>query len=54
MREVTNYVRGRSYVCAAISHELRDQIELAADKQDVTLSAVVRTILEQHFGLDNK
>jgi len=54
MRTVTNYVRGRSYVCAAISHELRDQIELAADKQDVTISAVVRSILEQHFGLDNK
>lgn len=54
MRTVTNYVRGRSYVCAAISHELRDQIELAADKQDVTLSAVVRDILEQHFGLDTK
>ncbi len=54
MREVKNYVRGRSYVCAAISHELRDAIELEADKQDVTLSAVVRNILEQHFGLDNK
>jgi hypothetical protein len=54
MREVTNYVRGRSYVCAAISHDLRDAIELEADKQDVTLSAVVRNILEQHFGLDKK
>ena len=54
MRTGTTYVRGRSYVCAAISHELRDQIELEADKQDVTLSAVVRSILEQHFGLDTK
>jgi len=48
------YVRGPSSVSAAISHELRDQIELEADKQDVTISCVVRKILDQHFGLDKK
>jgi len=50
----TKHVPGRSYLCAAISRELRDHIEREADKQDVTISAVVRSILEQHFGLDTK
>ena len=54
MRTGTTYVRGRSYVCAAISQEVRDAVEEEANRQDVTISAVVRSILEQHFGLDTK
>jgi DICT domain-containing protein len=48
------YVREPSHVSAAISHELRDQIEIEADRQDVTISAVVRNIIEQYFGLHKK
>lgn len=54
MRTVTNYVRGPSHVSAAISNRLRDQIELEADKQNSTISTIVRNILEKHFQTDNK
>jgi hypothetical protein len=48
------FVRGPGYVSAAISHKLRDQIELEADKQNSTISTIVRQILEKHFQTDNK
>ena len=51
---MVKYVRGPSHVSAAIPHELRDQIELEADKQNSTISSIVRHILEKHFGLGNK
>lgn len=41
-------------VSVAVTQELRNQIELEADKQGISVSAVARNILAQAFGLADK
>lgn len=41
-------------VSVAVSQELRNRIEIEADKQGISVSAVARNILAEAFGLADK